>query len=390
MSSRRWSIFVSLSLLLILGLSIGCNRARSDAQVANDIQQKISSDANIADKQVTVSSNNGVVTLTGTVGSEVERAAAANDAAMVDGVRTVVNNLTLQAQAPPPPPPLQESQPEQAAAPARKPSARHLASSKHQGYDAPLVTTVPAQPASAPAPSPSMASTTPPPPPPPKPVTIDSGTTLSIRMIDPIDSDKNQIGDRFHATLDTPINVNDQIVLPQGAEIEGRVAELRTAGHFTGQSQIALELTTVSLNGRRYNIQTDQYSREGSSRGKNTAEKVGGGAAVGAILGGILGGGKGAAIGATVGAGAGGGVQAATKGQQIHIKPEQLLTFRLQSPLTVTPASSVTRSGRQISDNSSYNSGYDNNGGGHDYSDNSSPAPSGDDNGPPVLKRRPE
>ncbi len=377
MSSRGWSIIVSIFLLLVLGLSVGCNRARSDAQIASDVQQKILADGNVANKQVTVSSNNGVVTLTGTAGSEVERAAAANDAAMVDGVKTVVNNLTLQAQAPPPPLPVDQGQPEEAAAPARKPSARH-AGSRHD-YQPQQAYSAPAQPAPAVAPAP-VADRTPAPPPPPKPVTIDSGTALSIRMIDPIDSDRNQIGDRFHATLDTPISVNDQIVLPAGADIEGRVAELRTAGHFAGQSQIALELTTVGINGRRYNLQTDQYSQQGSSRGKNTAAKVGGGAAVGAILGGILGGGKGAAIGATVGAGAGTGVQAATKGQQIHIKPEQLLTFRLQSPLTVTPAASISRSGRTISE---YNAPSNHNSA-QDYSDDTESGP----DGPPVLKRR--
>jgi BON domain len=381
MSSRGWSIIVSIFLLLVLGLSVGCNRARSDAQIASDVQQKIQADGNVANKQVTVSSNNGVVTLTGTAGSEVERASVANDAAMVDGVKTVVNNLTLQAQAPPPPLPMDQTQPQEAAAPARRPSARHTASARHnQGYDAPLVTTAPSQSSTAVTPAP-VANTAPAPPPPPRPVTVDSGTAFSIRMIDPIDSDRNQIGDRFHATLDTPISVNDQIVLPAGADIEGRVAQLRTAGHFAGQSEIALELTTVSVNGRRYNLQTDQYSQQGSSRGKNTAAKVGGGAAVGAVLGGILGGGKGAAIGATVGAGAGGGVQAATKGQQIHIKPEQLLTFRLQSPLTVTPAASVNRAGRAISEYNPPSSGNNS-----DYSDNSS-SDSGPD-GPPVLKRR--
>ncbi len=70
--------------------------------------------------------------------------------------------------------------------------------------------------------------------------------------------------------------------------------------------------------GRSYSIETDQYKREGSSRGKNTAAKVGVGAAIGAIIGGIAGGGKGAGIGAAAGGGLGGGVQPATKGQQIR------------------------------------------------------------------------
>ncbi|HVP41994.1 MAG TPA: BON domain-containing protein [Terriglobales bacterium] len=384
--SSRWSYIVTVLLVfVILGLSVGCNRARSDAQIAGDVQQKILADNNVPTKQVTVSSNNGIVTLSGSVGSEIERVTAANDAAMVDGVRTVVNNLTVaQAQLPPPPQPMAMSQPEPAPAPARKPSPRHVAGAPRRSSD--LQQAAPAQPA-GPAVTPApVADRTPAAPPPPKPVTVEPGTVLSVRMIDPIDSDRNQIGDRFRATLDTPISINDQVVLPQGADIEGRVAELRSSGHFTGQSEIALELTSLSINGRRYNLQTDQYSRQGASRGKNTAAKVGGGAAVGAILGGIIGGGKGAAIGATVGAGAGTGVQAATKGQQIHIKPEQLLTFRLQSPLTVTPAASITRSGRTISEYNPPSEGS----GTRVYSDDSTSQPQPGDSNAPVLKRRPE
>jgi hypothetical protein len=93
------------------------------------------------------------------------------------------------------------------------------------------------------------------------------------------------------------------------------------------------------MNGKSYSIQTDRWSKQGSGRGKATAAKVGGGAAVGAILGGIFGGGKGAAIGAAAGAGAGTGVSAATKGQQIILKPETVLSFQLQNSISVMPGS---------------------------------------------------
>jgi len=184
----------------------------------------------------------------------------------------------------------------------------------------------------------------PPPPPPPKPVTIPDGTVLQIRMIDTIDSASNQPGDRFRATLDTPITIDDKVIVPQGADIEGRVAELKSAGHFAGKPAIALELTALNVNGRRYSLHTNQYSREGSSRGKNTAAKVGGGAALGSIIGAIAGGGKGAAIGGVIGAGAGGGVQAASKAPAIHVASEALLSFTLENPLTVTPVSTLQRS----------------------------------------------
>ena len=78
------------------------------------------------------------------------------------------------------------------------------------------------------------------------------------------------------------------------------------------------------------------YTLTGKGRGKNTAEKVGGGAAVGAILGGIFGGGKGAAIGAAAGAGVGAGANAVTKGQEVSLPSESIVRFRLTNAISIT------------------------------------------------------
>jgi uncharacterized protein YcfJ len=104
-----------------------------------------------------------------------------------------------------------------------------------------------------------------------------------------------------------------------------------------------LQLDSLTSGGKTYNLQTDQYKKTGSSRGKNTAAKVGGGAVVGSIIGALAGGGKGAAIGAAAGAGVGGGVQAATKSQQIKLPSETILNFTLQAPVTVIQASGADR-----------------------------------------------
>jgi len=179
-------------------------------------------------------------------------------------------------------------------------------------------------------------------------VVVPSGTNIAIRLIDPIDSEKNQSGQSFRATLDSPLaDENGNVVVPAGFDVTGRLDEVKSAGRFAGQSDIIMSLTRLSVNGRSYALQTNQYSRKGSSRGKATAAKLGGGAAVGAILGGLLGGGKGAAIGATVGAGAGTGVSAATKGQQIVLPSETVLNFQLQAPVSVIPRSTGPNAGRQ-------------------------------------------
>jgi hypothetical protein len=178
------------------------------------------------------------------------------------------------------------------------------------------------------------------PPPTPTPVqaiTVPAGTTLAIRLNDQLSSETAQVGDVFHGSISTPVSVEGQVVIPTTADVEGRVVDVKSAGRFKGQSDLVIELTQVMMNGRRYSVVTDRWNKEGSARGKATAAKVGGGAALGAIIGAIAGGGKGAAIGAAAGAGAGTGVAGATKGQQIVLKPETVLNFQLQNPVSVYP-----------------------------------------------------
>jgi len=169
-------------------------------------------------------------------------------------------------------------------------------------------------------------------------VTIPAGQSMLVRMIDGVDSSKNHVGDIFHASLETDLTVNGMLVARKGTDVYGRLAEAKEAGHIAGSSELQLELTRMVIDGRDYPVVSSDYTLQGKGRGKNTAEKVGGGAALGAIIGAIAGGGKGAAIGAGVGAGAGGAVQVLTRGQQVKVPSETLLEFRLQQPVSVAPA----------------------------------------------------
>jgi hypothetical protein len=168
-------------------------------------------------------------------------------------------------------------------------------------------------------------------------VTIPAGQSLLVRMIDGVDSSKNHVGDIFHGSLETDLTVNGVLVARKGTDVYGRLAQAKEAGHLAGSSELQLELTRMVIDGHDYPVVSSDYTLQGKGRGKNTAEKVGGGAALGAIIGAIAGGGKGAAIGAGVGAGAGGAVQVLTRGQQVKVPSETLLEFRLQQPATVTP-----------------------------------------------------
>lgn len=317
--------------------------ARTDAQVAAEVQSRINSDSGIGSHEIGVRASDGVITLTGDVGSESERAAAAQDAATVLGVRTVVNDLVVQQSQTAPPPAAQPLSATSASSQPGKKSARRKATdldadARYGPGAATISNSSGTPPSSQPAPpvEPAVAQAPPAPAPPPKKVTIPAGTQLTVRLNEGLDSEKNQVGDSFHATLGSPIMISDETVIPSGADVVGHVVDVKSAGRFAGNSALTLELTSLSVNGRTYNIQTNQWSREGKGEGKNTAVKAGGGAAVGAIIGGLAGGGKGAAIGSVAGAGAGTGVAATKKGEQIKLAPEATLSFQLINTVTVT------------------------------------------------------
>jgi hypothetical protein len=354
MKTRIVVVVTVIAALLVLAAGTGCQRPRSADQISQDVRSRINGDQAVQSRQYTVAAQDGVVTLSGYVNSDQERAAAAADAAQVDGVKTVVNNLEVEAPNTP-----QETQAQ--ATPPATPSYEPPAEERHHtGRNKPSSigrTSHNAEP-SSPAPEYRAQNTpvdnvqpavprTPPPPPKPVEVTIPQGTTFSVRLVDSVDSEKNQAGDAFRGTLDSPVTINDAIVIPAGADVSGRVTNAKSAAHFAGRSELALELMEIRVNGKSYELHTDQYARQGTARGKNTAAKVGGGAALGALIGGLAGGGKGAAIGAAVGAGAGTGVQAATHGQNIHLGSEQVLAFHLESSIRVTPAPERERNPRQ-------------------------------------------
>jgi len=154
-------------------------------------------------------------------------------------------------------------------------------------------------------------------------------------MIDSVDSSKNHVGDRFHASLETDLYADNILVARKGTDVYGRLSEAEQAGHIKGGSELKLELTELVINGRTYPLLTGEYQLKGKGRGEDTAKKVGGGAVVGAIIGAIAGGGKGAAIGSTVGAAAGGTVQIVTHGEQVKVPSETLLQFQLVQPVSI-------------------------------------------------------
>jgi hypothetical protein len=166
-------------------------------------------------------------------------------------------------------------------------------------------------------------------------VQLSAGTNIVVRTIDGIDSETARVGQTFAASVDEPVMVNGQTVIPRGADVTLKLVDSKDSGKLTGRSELTLDLMSVKVNGRVVDVNTQTVSRESSSRGARTAKVAGGTAAVGAIIGAIAGGGKGAAIGAGAGAAAGAGAEVVTKGQRVKIPSETRLSFVLDTPVNL-------------------------------------------------------
>ena len=329
----RWAGIALLA--LVAGIGIGCKSRHSatptDQQIASEIQTKINNESALARQNIQVTVVNGIATLSGTVTDEASRTLAANDSGTVNGVKTVLNNLVVQAATQPSVQPA-ETAPKPAVAALREKTAgveKPAAKLRQQSPPASAID----------IPQPSAQAENAPPPIAPQPVvkeiTIPAGTVIPVRMTETLDTKTAQTNDAFHGALAADIGTQGVIALRRGAPVLGRIVEAREAAHFKGSALLSLELTQIQHAGKKIAISTEPFLKEGAARGKDTAAKAGGGAAVGAIIGAIAGGGKGAAIGGLAGGAAGTGVNAATRGQQVVIPTESTIKFQLQSPIVL-------------------------------------------------------
>ncbi len=201
-----------------------------------------------------------------------------------------------------------------------------------QSYAPPVLRTPPEEP---------VYRAAPPPPPPParrndfdERATIPSGTVLTVRMVDSVDSERDYVGKTFQASLDEPVlDPNGRTLVPRGADVVIKLVDDEQSGKIEGRTVLTLDIVSLMINGREVDVDTASVTEQSSSRTARSGKVIGGTAALGAIIGAIAGGGKGAAIGAGAGAGVGTAAQVATKGQRVRIPSETRLTFTLQQPV---------------------------------------------------------
>jgi hypothetical protein len=163
--------------------------------------------------------------------------------------------------------------------------------------------------------------------------TLDTNTTMRVRMDSELSSRTARVGDTFSTTVTEPVYADGTEVIPVGSHVWGRVSTVTRAGRRT-PGNISVRFTSVQLpnrarypiNGSLTTLQTDQVNSDnestvrGRSNQKRDAVFIGGGAATGALIGAIAGGGRGAGIGAILGGALGTGARVYEKEKEADVK----------------------------------------------------------------------
>lgn len=169
------------------------------------------------------------------------------------------------------------------------------------------------------------------------PVNVPAGTELEVRTIADLNSKENQAGDTFEATLEDPVIVDGQEVIPKGADVAGKVTKAVASGRLKERAELWVTLTSIRVKGRTHDIDTTTTGHKEGSKATRDIVFIGGGAGAGAAIGGAVGGGKGAAIGSAIGAAAGTAGAMMTGQRDVKFPPETVLRFRLERDLKIQP-----------------------------------------------------
>ncbi|RSL15119.1 BON domain-containing protein [Edaphobacter aggregans] len=375
----------SFAVLLVLS-SIAFAQAQPatvpDAQIESNVLKALASSSTLADQSISTTTVYGTVTLSGTVRDEASRDLAEKVVSTTEGVKKVVDELTIGTSAPAAAgvPQQPENPADQGTNPNLQSDGTMAPSAPQQTQTAPPQQTQSAPPQSYPndsAPPQASVQQQPPPqapygpyrqpygrpygPPPsgynqPQPyaypqqqpmvaqrggdaVIVPAGTVLRVRINQGMDSRKTAPGTPFDGIVLSDVIAGGSIAIPRGATVQGVVTDVHDAGQFKGRGGLSLQLTQVALGGQVYPLVSSLWSQQGADKTGSTVGNTVGLSAVGAMIGAIAGGGVGAAVGAGVGGVAGLGVSSASRQGEVMIPAEAILSFSLTQPTELTTVS---------------------------------------------------
>jgi hypothetical protein len=354
------------ALILVGGLVVGAaaqdattKATMPDAQIEANVLRALASAPELSTQNIQTATVYGTVTLSGNVHDETLRVKAENLAARADGVKKVVDQLTLgdtpatTASDQPAAQPTQNDQPDPGQSNQQVLLSDGTYGPAPDGSGAP-----PAQndagnnpSSSQPAPpalgrQPMYNGYAPHQPPPPGAgqkaglaVTVPAGAVLQVRINRGLDSNHTQPGTNFDGMVLADVVAGGAVAIPRGASVQGTVVDAKKAGTFKGQGELSLRIDSITMGGVVYPVTTEVWDHNGRDKTAGTVNRTVGTSAIGALFGAAAGGGAGAAIGAGVGAGLGLAGSAESPRGEIIVPPESVLNFRTAQPVQVTTVS---------------------------------------------------
>jgi hypothetical protein len=173
-------------------------------------------------------------------------------------------------------------------------------------------------------------------------LTIKAGTYVTVRLNEILSSDRSMVGDAFTATLTKPIVVDGVVVASRGQYVTGRVTEAKKAGRVAGTSRLGIQLVELPVvDGQQLPIQSELLTRNGTTSTGRDAGAIAATTGVGAAIGAGVNGGVGAGVGAGAGLIVGLAGVLLTRGNPTFVYPETMLTFRVNSDVTVSTERSM-------------------------------------------------
>lgn len=166
-------------------------------------------------------------------------------------------------------------------------------------------------------------------------VTVPAGALLRVRINRGLDSNHIQPGTQFDGIVLSDVAADGAIAIPRGASVQGVVVDAKKSGALKGRGELSLQITSVTLGGTVYPVNTELWQRNSRDKTTHTVNSAVGLGVLGAIIGGVAGGGAGAAVGAGVGGAAGVASSAASPSGRVIVPPEAVLSFRLAQPAVV-------------------------------------------------------
>lgn len=170
--------------------------------------------------------------------------------------------------------------------------------------------------------------------------TIAAGTTLNLASNSQVCTNTHKAGDRFTASLTSPVSGSNGAVIPAGASVSLEVTRVKRSENANDPIVMEFRVISVSFSGRTYpldaSVASADVDRVRNQPKSKDVQKVVGGAVAGAVIGQILGKNtKSTVIGAAAGGAAGAAAAAATANYEGCVQNGGAIRITLQDAVQV-------------------------------------------------------